>query len=114
MRILIVDDSKAIRDRVRAAVTSWPGAQVVGEAADGREAIAQAEALQPEAIIMDHYMPNLKGLEAARYIHAKWPAIRIIMHSSSGIGVDEARHWGAENSVSKEHWHILKAMIMGE
>ncbi len=59
-------------------------------------------------------MPNLRGLEAARYIHAKWPAIHIIMHSSSGIEMDEARHWGAENSVSKEHWQMLKAVIMGE
>ena len=114
MRILIVDDSQWIREKVRGVVAGWQGAQVVGEAADGRQAIAQAEALQPEAIIMDHWMPNLKGLEAARYIHAKWPAIRIIMHSSSGISAEEARRWGAETSVPKEHWPGLKFAIMGE
>jgi DNA-binding NarL/FixJ family response regulator len=112
MRILIVDDSKWMRDKVRGAVEGWAGAQVVGEAADGREAIAQAEALQPSAIIMDHWLPNLKGLEASRYIHAKWPAIRIIMHSSSGIAPEEARFWGAETSVPKEHWRMLQQIIM--
>lgn len=114
VRVLIVDDIAWMRARVREQVAKWPGTAVVGEAADGCEAVRQAEALHPDVIIMDQWMPLMKGLEAARFIKAKWPPTRIIMHSSSGITVEQAQAWGCEGSVGKEQWAILRAAVLGE
>ncbi len=85
IRVLIADDHTILRSGVRLLLEAEPDIQVVGEALNGREAIALAEALQPDVLLMDIAMPEVDGLEATRQIKARWPAINILaltMHRS--------------------------------
>jgi DNA-binding NarL/FixJ family response regulator len=84
IRILLADDHTVIRKGLRLLLESQPGFKVIGEAADGRETVAQAEAHQPDVVVLDVAMPTLNGIEAARQISAKLPQTAIVflsMHS---------------------------------
>jgi len=78
IRVLLVDDHKVIRQALTGALKSEAGIDVIGEAANGQEAIAQAGDLRPDVILMDVSMPIMSGIEATRIIHEQWPQIRII------------------------------------
>ena len=77
-RVLIVDDSPQVRQELRTLLTLAGEIEIVGEAADGLEAIRLTEALQPEVVLMDLEMPVLDGYEAARQIKSRWPACRVV------------------------------------
>jgi len=77
-RVLIVDDSPQVRQELRTLLTLAGDIEIVGEAANGLEAIRLAEALQPEVILMDLEMPVMDGYEAARQIKSRWPACRVV------------------------------------
>lgn len=77
-RILLVDDHKVMRDGLKLLMEDQPGIAVVGEAADGREALELARRLSPDVIIMDISMPIMNGIEATRLIKAEMPGIRVI------------------------------------
>lgn len=80
-RILIVDDHAILREGVRALLSAADDFEVVGEASGGREAIALAQALEPDVVLMDIAMPDLGGLEAAIEIRKQAPAARIVVLS---------------------------------
>ncbi len=82
IRVLIVDDHTLVRKGIRALLTEIPGLEVVGEAADGQEAIDQAFQLCPDVILMDLAMPRLDGIEATRQIKARQPESRILVMTS--------------------------------
>ncbi len=82
IRVLIVDDHTIVRKGIRALLAEIEGLEVVGEAADGQEAVAQAEALHPDVILMDLAMPKLDGIEATRQIKASQPESRILVMTS--------------------------------
>jgi DNA-binding NarL/FixJ family response regulator len=77
-RILIVDDSSQVRQELRTLLPLAGDLEVVGEAADGAEAIRQVEALRPHTILLDLQMPVLDGYAAARRIKDRWPACRVV------------------------------------
>ena len=79
MRILLVDDHSLFRKGVAALLGQWRDLEVVGEAANGLEAIAKARELVPDVILMDIGMPKCNGLEAVRVIKQELPAVQIIM-----------------------------------
>ena len=78
LRILIADDHAVARAGLRELFSERPPLHVLGEAANGVEAISQAIALQPDVIVMDVSMPKMNGIEATREIHRTQPHIRII------------------------------------
>jgi len=78
LRILIADDHAVARAGLRELFSRRPPLQVVGEAADGVEAISQAMALQPDVIVMDVSIPQINGIEATRQIHETLPHILIV------------------------------------
>jgi RNA polymerase sigma factor (sigma-70 family) len=81
IRILLADDHSMIRHGLRLVLEEQPDFLVVGEAADGREAVHLAEALKPDIALLDIRMPNLNGIEAARQMKARQPNIAVIMLS---------------------------------
>lgn len=82
IRVLLTDDHAIVRKGVRALLATEPDIQIVGEASNGAEAVAQAEALCPDVILMDLMMPKLDGIEATRQITAKIPGARVIVLTS--------------------------------
>lgn len=81
IKVLLVEDLTLTRSGIRALLDSSEELEVVGEAADGREAVRMAKKLNPDVVLMDVAMPELNGIEAARQIHAAQPNVRIIMLS---------------------------------
>ena len=81
VKLLLVEDQTLTRAGLLALLENSAEVEVVGEAANGREAIKQAKKLDPDLILMDVAMPELNGIEAARQIHVSQPNIRIIMVS---------------------------------
>ena len=70
IRVAVVDDQALVRSGFCVLLRSDPGIEVVGEAADGREAVALAQLERPDVILMDIRMPEVDGLEATRQITA--------------------------------------------
>jgi DNA-binding NarL/FixJ family response regulator len=79
LRLLIVDDQPLIRRGLAAMLAAEPGIDVVGQAADGLDAIEQALAKSPDVVIMDLQMPRASGVVATREITAQRPAIRVVV-----------------------------------
>ena len=79
IRVLIADDGPRSRDGLRALLATWPEVEVVGEAADGREAVRLVEELRPDVVLMDARMPVMDGLEATRLIKDRWPEVKVIV-----------------------------------
>jgi DNA-binding NarL/FixJ family response regulator len=78
-RLLIADDQQAFREGLRALFQSVPDIEVVGEATTGAEAVALAEALQPDVVLMDIRMPGINGIEATDRILTASPHISVIV-----------------------------------
>ena len=79
IRIVIADDHALLREGMRAILSRENDLEVVGEAADGREAIARCRALKPDVILMDIAMPGLGGLEASLEIRKECPDTRVLV-----------------------------------
>jgi len=79
IRVLVADDHPMFRDGLRALVASVSDVEMVGEAATGEEAIALADELQPDVILMDIQMPGVNGIEATRSILQASPHIGVIV-----------------------------------
>lgn len=80
-QVLLADDHRLMRAGLRLVIEQHPEFTVVGEADDGRQAVAMAESLKPQVIVMDIGMPSLNGIEAARQITEKHPEMAIVMLS---------------------------------
>jgi len=86
MRILLADDHALFRDGLASLLAAW-GHEVVGQAADGDEAVHAADRLRPDLILMDVRMPRVAGLEATRRLAVSHPEIPIVMLT---VSEDEA------------------------
>ncbi|MBZ0273305.1 response regulator transcription factor [bacterium] len=84
IRILLVDDHKIVREGYRTLLANERGMEVVGEADDGRAAIAACRKLTPDVVVMDITMPNLNGVEATRLILEEMPKVRVVILSMHG------------------------------
>jgi DNA-binding NarL/FixJ family response regulator len=79
VRVLIVDDDDLMRAGLRAVLSSDDTIDVVGEAADGREAVSVTQRLAPDVVLMDVRMPHLDGIAATRAVSAAVPAARVLV-----------------------------------
>lgn len=79
IRVLLADDHTLVRDGIRALLATANDIDVVGEAADGREAIERARATQPDVILLDIAMPGLGGLESVPLLRHDVPGARIVI-----------------------------------
>lgn len=114
LRILVADDHPLFRHGIREALSLAPDIQVVGEATSGEEAITQAEALQPDVILMDVNMPGVNGIQATRRILHDSPHIRILVVTmfEDDATVFAAMRAGARGYILKdaEKENILRAI----
>jgi NarL family two-component system response regulator LiaR len=88
IRILVVDDHAVVREGLRTFLALQDGFEVVGEAADGEEAVAAAERLGPDVVLMDLVMPRLDGVAALRELRSRVPSARVVILTSF---LDDAR-----------------------
>jgi DNA-binding NarL/FixJ family response regulator len=123
IRVLLADDQALVRAGFRALLDAQDGIQVVGEAADGAEAVAGAKTLAPDVVLMDIRMPVLDGLAATREIasDARLGAVRVVILSTFDLDeyVFEALRSGASGFLVKdteppELIRAVRAVVQGD
>jgi DNA-binding NarL/FixJ family response regulator/two-component sensor histidine kinase len=121
VRVLIADDHALTRAGIRRLLESEPDMEVAGEAADGLQALAEAQDLGPQVILMDVRMPGMDGVEALRQLRAAHPDLRVLMLSAYGEDeeVFESLKAGASGYVLKdvapqELVRVIRAVARGE
>ncbi len=102
IRILIADDSTAIRDGMCSLLDPTGDFQVVGLARDGLEAVEKARVLLPDVVIMDSQMPNMDGVEATRHIKQTFPGIGILFFSVFADCLEAGTTAGADGYLMKD------------
>lgn len=104
LRILLVDDHLLFRKGLARLLDTQPDLEVIGEAADGLEAVERARALRPDLVLMDISMPTSDGFEATRRIKAQMPGVLVVMLTVSGDEADlaEAVRCGADGYLLKD------------
>jgi DNA-binding NarL/FixJ family response regulator len=104
LRVLLADDQPAILRMVRMILGEHSHLEVVGEAADGAEAVSMVATLKPDVVVLNVMMPKMSGFEAARQIHAQAPAVSIVILSTHKDDqfIAAARESGATGYVEKQ------------
>jgi DNA-binding NarL/FixJ family response regulator len=121
IKILLVDDHQILREGLRSLVKGYDDMEVIGEAADGREALNMVEKLSPDVVIMDISMPDLNGIDATRMIINESPDVKIIalsMHHDKQF-VSEIFKAGAsgyliKDSAFDELEHAVRIVMSGQ
>lgn len=119
-RILLADDHEMFREGLKVLVSSQPDMEVVGEADNGRAAVALAQELQPDVVVMDISMPELNGLKATEKLKGLCPHIKILtvtrhtddsyLHQLLQVGVNG---YVLKKSASHELIRAIRAVVAG-
>jgi DNA-binding NarL/FixJ family response regulator len=119
--VVLVDDHPVVRGGLRALIESFEGFQVVGEAADGEQAVREVQLHRPDAVIMDVMMPHVDGVEATRRIVRAAPgtAVLVLSMAEDDDVVFSAMQAGArgyllKGAAQEEIDRALKAVVAGE
>jgi DNA-binding NarL/FixJ family response regulator len=107
--VIVVDDHHLVRQGIRSLLEKAPDMRVVGEAADGVEAVKLAQQLKPDVVVMDILMPNMNGTQAAERMRSLIPAPRVIlltMYSDTTL-VQQALRYGVRG-------YLLKRSVVEE
>ena len=107
-RVVIVDDSAGFRGLLQLALGALPGLQIVAEAADGEQAIAEVDRTNPDLVFMDVRMPNVNGLQATKQLRSDGKSMRIVLLTAHG---DAIPGWLAEEAGADE---VLDKSKLGE
>ncbi len=102
IKVLISDDSRVVRNGLHSILRAYPDIEVVGEAVDGLDAIAKAEQLRPNIILMDGQMPEMDGIEATRCIKERFPSIKILFLTVHIGFIEGALAAGADCYLTKD------------
>jgi DNA-binding NarL/FixJ family response regulator len=120
-RILIVDDHAMLREGMRALLSQEKDFEIVGEAADGEEAVRLAGELKPDIVIMDIVMPDMNGVEATKQIRKLYPNVSVLVLSAFSdiryiVGTLEAgaRGYLLKSSAGKELVKAIRSVRAGE
>jgi two-component system response regulator NreC len=120
LRVLLADDHETVREGLKAILNAQTDMEVVGEATDGRAAIAQASALRPDIVVMDVTMPEVNGLRATEIIKEECPTVQILTltrHADDGYLQQLFRAGAAgyvlKQSRSAELLHAIRAVATG-
>ena len=121
LRVLLADDHALVRAGMRSLLRDIEGVEVVGEAADGGEALALAAREKPDAVLLDIAMKGMSGLEAAARFREQLPAVKVIilsMHASEEYVLQALRAGAAayliKDSATAELELALKSVMRGE
>jgi DNA-binding NarL/FixJ family response regulator len=121
IRILIADDHRLFRTGLVSMFAARPDVEVVGQAADGAEAVQKAQELHPDLVLLDVLMPVMDGVEALRHIRAAQPDIKVIMLTASedDRNMLEALQAGAQGYLLKtsepdDLFRSLRAAMAGQ
>ena len=108
-RVLLVDDESLVRRILKQILSAYQDLELVGEAANGEEAISAVERLQPDVVVMDIRMPGYDGIAAVRAIREKYPRAKIIGLSeyAQSYNIDAMERAGALGV-------YLKSMVLEE
>lgn len=121
LRVLLADDHALVRAGMRSLLRDIEGVEVVGEAADGAEALALAARERPDAVLLDIAMKGMGGLEAAAQFHERHPQVKVIilsMHAGEEYVLQALRAGAAayliKDSATAELELALKSVMRGE
>lgn len=121
VRVLLVDDQNLFRRGLARLLASSEDVEVVGEAADGQEAVEKARSLWPDLVLMDVHMPVCDGIQATRLIKAERPQTKVVVLTVSEEDADlfQAINSGAEGYLLKnlypdELFHFIQRVMLGE
>ena len=121
IRVLIVDDHAMVRQGIATFIELQDDIELVGEAANGREAIARVEELRPDVVLMDLVMPEMDGVTATREIKARHPGVMVLALTSfvNDAQITPALQAGASGYLLKdlsadELMHAIRAAHQGE
>jgi DNA-binding NarL/FixJ family response regulator len=121
IRILVVDDHPVVRRGLISCLAERPSLKVVGEAADGEEAIRQAVELSPDIMLVDINMPRMDGLQLAEVLQKKTPAVRVVILSIHNkpeyvqrVMRAGARGYVLKDTAPEELVRVLEAVHAGE
>jgi len=117
IRVLLAEDHETVREGLRMLIDAQEDMQVVGEANDGRQALARAEALKPDVVVLDLTMPDVSGLSAARSLTRDAAVVALTRHDDDAY-VQELMAAGAsgyilKQSASSELLHAIRAAASG-
>ncbi len=121
IRVLIVDDHSLLRQGLVRLLDLESTIDVVGQAADGEQALEKVEELAPDVVLMDINMPKLNGIETTRQIRRNWPKVRVLaltIHDDEGY-ISEMIRAGARGYVLKDAepdnlYHAIRRVCDGE
>jgi DNA-binding NarL/FixJ family response regulator len=121
LRVLLVDDHALVRAGMRSLLQDLPDVEVVAEAGDGAEALAAAERVRPDVVLLDIAMKGMNGLEAAARLRERLPGVKVIilsMHTSEEYVLLALRAGAAayliKDSATSELELALKCVMRGE
>jgi len=120
-RVLIVDDHTLLRAGLRSLLAQDPGIEIVGEAADGRDAVRAVGQLSPHLVLMDLTMPGMNGIEAVTEIKRRYPEVRVLvmtLHTSEDF-IHASLRAGADGYILKDATHdelrvAIRSVLQGK
>jgi two-component system nitrate/nitrite response regulator NarL len=121
IRLLLADDHPVVRAGVRSCLSTNEHVEIVGEAADGQEAVSKARELHPDIVFMDTYMPLMNGLQATKVLNREVPAIKVLIHAAQNtpesvleIVRSGARGYVMKNAPPEEMGRAIESVNRGD